>query len=152
MNISTYESRIAALEAQLGPGPGPGPKTGLVSIVFDPDIPLKTNKTINETLSEITPKESGTEMISAETKTFDEGDEYSFTITPGNEWYGVGVTSGGMGSGDRGKPYTAVAQVVKDADNNNLVLNIGAGAAATIPPEDQDSPLVQIMIIQTASN
>lgn len=151
MNISTYEARIKALEAQLGPGPGPVPETGLVSIVFDPDIHLKTNKTINETLSEITPKESGTEMISAETTTFDEGDEYSVTITPGSEWYGVVIKSDGMGSGDQGEPYTAVAQVVKDA-NNNLVLNIGAGAAATIPPEDQDSPLVQIMIIKTASD
>ena len=45
MNISTYEARIAALEAQLGPEPVP--ETGLVSIVFDPDIHLKTNKTIN---------------------------------------------------------------------------------------------------------
>ena len=36
MNISTYEARIAALEAQLGPGPSGG--RGIESILISPDI------------------------------------------------------------------------------------------------------------------
>ena len=38
MNISTYEARIAALEAQLGPDPGPSGGVAIESITLSPDI------------------------------------------------------------------------------------------------------------------
>lgn len=58
MNISTYESRIAALEAQLGPGPGPGPgptEIGLLRVESTPN-PYDTSGTqLNEAITNALP-------------------------------------------------------------------------------------------------
>ena len=89
MNISTYEARIAALEAQLGPGPVP--ETGLVSMVITPDILLTDGTTINEKLNTFLPKESGVENLTFET-TADQIPvitTFNVEIVPGSEWYAV---------------------------------------------------------------
>lgn len=100
MNISTYEARIAALEAQLGPGPGPIPETGLVSAVVTPDITLDDGTTINSKLAALMPIVSGDDQYLQYTSAspLTESANYTITITPVSNWYaGVNNEIGALG-------------------------------------------------------
>lgn len=89
MNISTYEARIAALEAQLGPEPGPGTETGILSVVVEPNIPLEGGSTVNDELSAVMPVTSGNTLGFTKTPLTPlvESSTYTVTVTPGSNWY-----------------------------------------------------------------
>lgn len=148
MNISTYEARIAALEAQLGPGPGPAPETGLVSMVVTPDILLSDGTTINEKLGELLPMASGTKSVTYNT-TADQipvTTTFNVEITPGSEWYGLkGFSEQGQPiMGEKGEK-TSLSFTTHNEGSRELILAITGMAAATNTASD---PSVQTVFIE----
>ena len=145
MNISTYEARIKALEDQLNP---PGPETGLVSVVVTPDITLSDGKSLNAKIAEFMPMQSGEISVAGtphNTVQFEEGTEFTFTVTPGSDWYGAGIIpKQGMVTGEQGTPLVFTEKVFSDG---GVTLNLApkCGAAKSLPPGD-DSPIISINI------
>lgn len=135
MNISTYESRIKALEDQLNP-PGPsGPETGLVSVVVTPDITLSDGTSLNAKLAAMMPKASGREVINENSLGALEAD-YRVTVKPGTDWYAYksGTTFGAQGE-----------QVYND-EHVESGMAFGTTAAATEDTSNQDAPNAVIRI------
>lgn len=147
MNISTYEARIAALEAQLGPGPGP--ETGLVSMVVTPDILLSDGTTINKKLGELLPMISGNKNVHYET-TADQipvTTTFNVEITPGSEWYGL------KGFSEQDKPIfgekgekNSISWTPFNEGSRELILAIPGMAAETNVMSDPSFQQVDIEI------
>lgn len=134
MNISTYEARIAALEAQLGPGPGPVPETGLASMVVTPNILLSDGTTINEKLGELLPMISGNKNVQYETtaEQIPVTTTFNVEITPGSEWYAL------KGFGEQGRPIfgekgekNSLSFTPDSEGSRELILTITGMATAT---------------------
>lgn len=130
MNISTYEARIAALEAQLGPGPSGG--TGLLSVVVTPDVELSDNTTLNEKLAAMMPMEPGGEQrIEDKSAKIDNSMDYTITVTPASKWYGIisaGISGESIGE-TAGSPVSLEIAPVTSGDV--VKLNFSAGASET---------------------
>ncbi len=128
MNISTYEARIAALEAQLGPGPEPVQETGIVSVVVTPDITLSDGTSLNAKLAEMMPIESGQENINTQSVGALET-QYQVTIKPGTTWHArkSDNTFGGQGE-----------QVTNTVNPQYGIF--GSQAIAVEDPEDESTP------------
>lgn len=127
MNISTYEARIAALEAQLGPGPGP--KTGLLSVVFNPDITLDDESSLNEMLADLMPIESGDSKTVSVRGFINTDVDYTVTATPGSEWQVISPISPGA---TPGRPVTGGLNVEYDGTTASANITLIAGDA--LPP------------------
>ena len=150
MNISTYEARIAALEAQLGPGPGPVQETGLVSMKITPDILLTDGTTLNEKLNTLLPKVSGTQNVSYET-TADQipvTDTFNVELVPGSEWYALNGfdESHEPTFGEKGA-NTSVSFTPYNEGNRELILHV-AGIAASNNNSSDPSFTIATLIIQ----
>lgn len=85
MNISTYEARIAALEAQLGPGPGTA--KGILSVVVTPDINLNNGSTLNAALAEMMPVTETGDGYSVMVPAGTLGQSYSITLEVSSDKY-----------------------------------------------------------------
>lgn len=130
MNISTYEARIAALEAQLGPGPGPsGPTTGLLSVTVNPDITLSDNSSLNDALADLMPIESGDSKTLSVTGDINTDVDYTITATPGSEWKIISPISPGAAPGS---PVTGGLNVEYDGTTASATVTIIAGD--DVPP------------------
>lgn len=157
MNISTYEARIAALEAQLGPGPGPEPgpvpETGLVSVVVTPDILLSDGTTINEKLGEMLPMASGTkkETFATTADQIPVTTTFNVDIVPGSEWYGSsGVDGEGQPIfGEKGE-RTSESFTPQNEASRELILNIFGGAASSTDTSDPSFNSARLNILITA--
>ena len=76
---------------------------------------------------------------------FEEGTEFTFTVTPGSDWYGAGIVPGqGMVTGEQGVPLVFTANVLSDG-GETLNLAPACGATESLPPGD-DSPIISIDI------
>lgn len=129
MNISTYEARIAALEAQLGPGPGPVPETGIVSIKITPDLTLVGDVSLNSALRERLPLNSGEQEFTFNSiDHLENGDTYTVKVTPGTTWQANIVDSGEPGT--IGETIERVCTVSHDE------LRIGVLAGEDLNSED----------------
>ena len=106
MNISTYESRIKALEDQLNP---PAGANGLLSLVITPDITLSDSSSLNAKLAEMMPVENGVNVLDFVANALTVGDNYSFTYTPSAGYYAYGMDGGDHTPA--GTPVTATAEV-----------------------------------------
>lgn len=135
MNISTYEARIAALEAQLGPGPGPVQETGLVSVVVTPDIALSDGNSLNNIIATHMPLVSG-EKIEALTREA-LATEYTVTITPGSSWKAF-FTGDGSDAGSVGETISKVYNV----SENTLTFDVFASS----DPLDDEAPFAEIEV------
>ncbi len=122
MNISTYEARIAALEAQMGPGPGPVQETGVVSITVTPNIQLD-NGTLNNKLSQLMPLTTeGPYPVDYTTNTPME-QTYNVTVVPGSAWYGF---AGEVIGEEPGQPVTSQVTLGYEQNQEHLAFNAGA--------------------------
>lgn len=75
---------------------------------------------------------------------FEEGTEFTFTVTPGSDWYGVAIVpEEGMVTGEQGVPLVFTANVLSDGVTLNLAS--ACGATESLPPGD-DSPIIIINI------
>ena len=101
------------------------------------------------------PKQTGGSEINtspASDAEFEEGTEFTFTITPGTEWYAVGIVPGqGMVPGENGQPLTFTTSVLKTVKQgvSEFYLRPVLGAAESLPPND-DSPIITINITRRA--
>ena len=140
MNISTYESRIKALEDQLNPPvPGPVAETGLISMTFTPDILLTDGTTINKKLGELLPMESGLQTVSFITTTDQIPVTNTFTvnIVPGSEWYAKNGEDEEENPtfGEKGE-RTYLSVTPHNEGDHDLVLPVSAIAVSTTTPSD----------------
>lgn len=105
----------------------------LVSVTLSPSIPadreLSSFFPIN--YDSLTPEEKtdGKEIYLVLDQALSEGDEYSYTITPGADWY---VNKGGGNFGGKGEPVTLTATVELSDGNPILGLPVGIGNEPTI--------------------
>lgn len=138
MNISTYESRIKALEDQLNP-PAPSGSTGLLSVVVSPDINLNDGTTLNAKLAALMPVEPDEAPHIVETNAVVvEDTEYTVTATPGSGWYGVAFGPEGQAIGDTaGTPVSL--SLTPTVSGGDIQLAVTAGASATGTEEGQAS-------------
>lgn len=151
MNISTYEARIAALEAQMGPVPGP--ETGLVSVVLNPDITLLDGTTLNAKLAEMMPIEStGVHQnirAVASSSSLVLSQDYSVEVTPGASWCGLGNAMGGSGMnvGEVGSPLTMqVSPALEAVGHDWVVLRFAAGASSEPTPSQDTASMISVQI------
>ena len=133
MNISTYESRIKALEDQINP-PGPSGGTGLLSVVVTPDITLSDGTTVNQRLKEQLPmSEAGMLQLNETTLSLEAGEAFSVTVTPGSDWYAFKVLNEGGFAPDplvKGTAYRFEVEAETNPDSS-IGLHFGCGAAPT---------------------
>lgn len=144
MNISTYEARIAALEAQLGPEPGPATKTGLLSVVFTPDF-----GGINARLAELLPMTSGVEKIEILDDTLKVGDTFSVSVTPGSDWKALAFDPGAgviPSAGDAGETFTATFEAIESEQAGIAYMFVNCASSEEIPPSGDDYASIQIRI------
>lgn len=90
MNISTYESRIKALEDQLNPpAPPVDPRTGIQSIVITPDVANSNARLAS--MMPIAPvpydPDDSPVLFTNINSDVDPETEYVITVTPGTEYY-----------------------------------------------------------------
>lgn len=81
---------------------------------------------------------------------FEEGTEFTFTTTPGSDWYGEGIVPGyGMVTGEQGAPLVVTTSVLKTATQGGFKLYLRPvfGAAESLPPGDE-SPMIVIEIVK----
>lgn len=142
MNISTYEARIAALEAQLGPEPGPsGPTTGLLWVTVSPDITLSDNSSLNDALGDLMPIESGDSKTLSITGDINREVDYTVTATPGSEWQIISPISPGT---TPGSPVSGGLNVEYVGTTAKATSTIVAGDA--FPPTNTAQLILKINI------
>lgn len=134
MNISTYEARIAALEAQQGPGPSD--EGGILSVTVTPDINLSLGGTLNSWLSDNLPLADGkiSQLLSSQDALIND-QMYEVSATPGGNWR---MNVSGSGFGQPGVSMTGSATVT----NSALRINIISGS----DPQDHTAPHAQIQL------
>lgn len=116
-----------------GAGGGGGGTGDLVSVTVSPSISadreLSSSFPIN--YDSLTPEEKidGKEIFLIPDQALSEGDEYSYTITPGADWY---VNKGGGNFGGQGEAVTLTATVELSYGKPILELPVGIGNAPTI--------------------
>lgn len=139
MNISTYEARIAALEAQQGPEPGPVQETGVISITVHPDILLNNGNTLNDKLSLLMPSTKEGQIFSDHTTDTAMEKTYNITVVPGSAWYGfVGNAIGE----EPGQPVTGSVTLNYEQDHEHLAVNAGALS----DPHNESAPYLIVSI------
>ena len=112
---------------------GGGGTGDLVSVTVSPSISadkeLSSFFPIN--YDSLTPEEKtdGKEIYLIPEQALSEGDEYSYTITPGADWY---VNKGGGNFGGKGEAVTLTATVELSGGNPILELPVGIGNEPTI--------------------
>ena len=112
---------------------GGGGTGDLVSVTVSPSISadkeLSSFFPIN--YDSLTPEEKtdGKEIYLVPDQALSEGDEYSYTITPGADWY---VNKGGGNFGGKGEPVTLTATVELSGGNPILELPVGIWNEPTI--------------------
>lgn len=134
MNISTYEARIAALEAQIGPGPGPS--TGSVlSVVVTPDITLNNETTLNEKLATLMPVTEFKQMEEYGTPSLTVGDVYTYRVTPSENYYVYTVEDEPVAAtGDAGEAVDIQVEVAEG--HRDKYIAITALAGPTVEPDE----------------
>lgn len=135
MNISTYESRIKALEDQLNP-PGPGTENGLVSVVFTPDIILHGGESLNSKIAALMPMGPVAHTLEEMTDGFT-ATEYTVAVTPSQSWKAF-YADDGSDAGDAGETISKVLSI----ENNTLEVN----AFASSDPLDIDAPFSNLTV------
>ncbi len=126
MNISTYEARIAALEAQLRPGSA----NGILSMTITPDI-VNDGTSLKDRLQTMMPITDEREIIWNLQSALPES-EYTVKITPSNGSYAALVINREWHYGTAmGEELTA--SVPTDADGN---LEFDAVSISNIPSGD----------------
>jgi len=136
MNISTYEARIAALEAQLGPEPGPTPETGLASVVVTPDITLSDGTSLNAKLAAMMPvAESSVNWIDYAAPSLTVGTKYTVRVTPGENWYAYPFEGNRpiAAQGPAGEAAELEFEVILDSHEN--ILRMFAAVGPTVEPD-----------------
>lgn len=116
-----------------GGGGGGGGTGDLVSVTLSP--PISTDRELSSffpiNYDSLTPeeKQDGKTIYLVPDRALTEGDEYSYTITPGADWY---VNKGGGNFGGQGEAVTLTATVELDDGNPILEIPVGIGNEPTI--------------------
>lgn len=152
MNISTYEARIAALEAQLGPGPGPVTGGGILSVVLTPDITLAGNVSLNDGLTGVMPIEYGESKTKEGICDIEPNTPFNIELTPDSNGYPFyeDPSSGDYVVGDKG-------QSMKFQINSTAALGTDAflaymGVSNMVDPESEDANNATLQIYLKKAN
>lgn len=152
MNISTYEARIAALEAQLGPGPGPVTGGGILSVVLTPDITLVGNVSFNDGLTGKMPIEYGESKTEEGVCDIEPNTPFNIELTPDSNGYPFyeDPSSGDYVIGDKGQSMNFQINSLAGPGTNAFVSYMGVSNMAD--PESENAINATLEIKLTKSN